>query len=55
MPRTGAVGGWGVSALLYAAALVLFVLAAFGVDVGDFDRLDLIALGLAAFAGAHLV
>ena len=50
-----AVGGWGASALLYAAAVVLFVLAAFGVDVGDFDRLDLIALGLAAFAGGHLV
>jgi hypothetical protein len=49
------VGGWGASALLYAAAVVLFVLAAFGVDVGDFDRLDLIALGLAAFAGGHLV
>jgi hypothetical protein len=50
-----AAGGWGVSALLFAAAVVLFVLAAFSVDVGDFDRLDLIALGLAAFAAAHLV
>lgn len=54
MARRAAVGGWGASALLYVAAVVLFVLAALGVDVGDFDRLDLIALGLAAFAGAHL-
>jgi hypothetical protein len=53
MARGGS--GWGLNGLLYAAAVVLFVLAAFGVDVGDFDRLDLIALGLAAFAGAHLV
>jgi hypothetical protein len=55
MARRAAFGGWGLSGLLYAVALVIFVLAAFGVDVGDFDRLDLLALGLAAFAGAHLV
>jgi hypothetical protein len=54
MARRAAFGGWGLAGLLYAAALVLFVLAAFNVDIGDFDRLDLLALGLAAFAGAHL-
>ena len=48
-------GGWGAAGLLYAVAVVLFVLAALGVDVGDFDRLDLLALGLAAFAGGHLL
>jgi hypothetical protein len=48
-------GGWGAAGLLYAAAVVIFVLAALGVDVGDFDRLDLLALGLAAFAGGHLL
>jgi hypothetical protein len=47
MARRAAFGGWGLAGLLYAAAVVLFVLAAF-------DRLDLLALGLAAFAGAHL-
>ena len=45
---------WGISGLLAAVAIVIFVLAAFGVDVGDFDRLDMISLGLAFFAGAHL-
>jgi hypothetical protein len=54
MARRAAFGGWGLAGLLYAAALVIFVLAAFNVDIGDFDRLDLLALGLAAFAGAHL-
>ena len=54
MTRRGVAGGWGLSALLYAAAVVIFVLAALGVDLGDFDRLDLIALGLAAFAGGHI-
>ena len=46
---------WGVSRLLIAVAVVLFVLAAFGVDVGDFDRGDLVALGLAFFAAGHVV
>lgn len=54
MARRAAFGRWGLAGLLYAAALVIFVLAAFNVDIGDFDRLDLLALGLAAFAGAHL-
>ena len=46
---------WGVSRLLIAVAAVLFVLAAFGVDLGDFDRGDLVALGLAFFAAGHVV
>lgn len=47
-------GTWGASRVLIAIALVLFLLAAFGVDLGDFDRTDLIALGLAAFAAGHI-
>ena len=50
--RTGA---WGVSRILIAIAVVLFVLAAFGVDLGDFDRNDIIALGLAFFAAGLVV
>lgn len=45
----------GGSALLTVIAVVLFLLAAFGVDVGDFDRLDLIAIGLACFAAGHVL
>lgn len=48
-------GAWGVSRILIAIAVVLFVLAAFGVDLGDFDRLDMVALGLAFFAAGHVV
>ncbi len=48
-------GDWGLSRILIAIAVVLFVLAAFGVDLGDFDRADLVALGLAFFAAGHLV
>ena len=55
MARGTAVGGWGLSRLLYAVAIVIFILAAVGVDLGEIDRLDLIALGLAAFAGGHLL
>ena len=50
--RTGA---WGLSRILIAIAVVLFVLAAFSVDLGDFDRGDLLALGLAFFAAGHVV
>ena len=46
---------WGLSRILIAIAVVLFVLAAFGGDVGDFDRGDLLALGLAFFAAGHVV
>ncbi len=50
--RTGA---WGVGRILIAVGAVLFVLAAFGVDLGDFDRGDIVALGLAFFAAGHVV
>ena len=46
---------WGLSRILIAVSVVLFVLAAFGVDLGDFDRGDLLALGLAFFAAGHVV
>lgn len=48
-------GDWGVSRILIAIAVVLFVLAAFGVDLGDFDRGDIVALGLAFFAAGHIL
>jgi hypothetical protein len=48
-------GRLGTSALLTVIAVAVFLLAAFGVDVGDFDRLDLIAIGLACFAAGHVV
>ena len=38
--------------LLLLIAVILFVLAAIGLDLG---AIDLVALGLAAFAGAFLV
>ncbi|MBA3689406.1 MAG: hypothetical protein H0W81_11365 [Chloroflexi bacterium] len=40
------------SAILVLIAVVLFLLAAFKVDLGS---LDLVTLGLAAFAGSFLV
>ena len=55
MARNTALGTWGVSRILIAVAVLLFVLAAFGVDLGDFDRADLLALGLAFFAAGHIV
>ena len=48
-------GRWGAGGILIAIAVLLFLLSAFGIDVGDFDRADLIALGLAFFAAGHLV
>jgi hypothetical protein len=47
------VGGYGVSTVLLVAAIVVFVLAAFGVDIGA--DVGLIALGLALFAASFLV
>jgi hypothetical protein len=47
------VGGFGVRALLLVAAIIVFVLAAFGVDIGA--DVGLVALGLALFAAAFLV
>ncbi len=45
----------GPSSILILVAAVIFVLAAFGVDVSDFDRIDMIALGLASFAAGHVL
>jgi hypothetical protein len=43
-----------VSVVAYVVAIVLFVLAGLGVDVGSLSELDLVAFGLAAFALAHV-
>jgi len=45
----------GPSSILILVAAVIFVLAAVGVDVSDFDRIDMIALGLAFFAAGHVL
>jgi hypothetical protein len=42
------------SSLLILIAVVVFVLAAFGVTLGQFGELDLIAFGAAFFAAGHL-
>lgn len=41
--------------LLYIAAVIVFLLAAFGVTVGGASELDEVAFGLGLFALAHLV
>lgn len=41
--------------ILILVAVVIFVLAAFGVTVGDFDTLEFVAMGSAFFAAGHLV
>jgi hypothetical protein len=43
---------WSLSAILLLVAVVLFLLAAFKVDLGS---LNLVTLGFAAFAGSFLV
>ncbi len=47
------IGGFGASTILLVAAIVVFVLAAFGVDIGA--DVGLLALGLALFAASFLV
>lgn len=44
-----------MSLIAYIVAIVLFVLAAVGVTFGEIGALDLVALGLAAFALGHLL
>jgi len=44
------VGGYGLRAILLIVAVIAFVLAALGVGIG----VDLVALGLAFFAGSFL-
>ena len=46
------VGTFGPRAILLIVAVVLFVLAALNLGIGG---IDLVSLGLAAFAGAFLV
>ena len=43
---------WSLSAILLLVAVVLFLLAAFEIDVG---KVNLVDFGLAAFAGSFLV
>lgn len=47
--------GRGPGSILIILATVVFVLVAFGVEFGDFDRFELAALGLALFAAGHVV
>lgn len=52
--RTGfGAGGFGLRTVLLVAAIIAFVLAAFGVDIGA--DVGLVAIGLALFAAAFLV
>jgi len=44
---------WGLGRLLVAAAVVIFLLSAFGVEVGG--DVGLVALGLAFFAAGQLL
>lgn len=44
-----------MSLVLTILAIVIFLLAGFGADVGDIDPVRLIAFGLASFAAAHIV
>ena len=47
-------GAWPISRILMAIAVVLFVLAGFNVDIGDFGYADMLACGLAFFAAGHV-
>jgi len=44
-----------VSAILLLVAVIVFVLAAFGVEVGDAGSHQVVAAGLAFFAASFLV
>lgn len=41
--------------LLILISVIIFVLAAFGVNVGDVTPVEFVAAGLAFFAAGHLV
>ena len=43
-----------VSVLLLICAIILFVLVGLGVTLGALSALELVAIGLAFFAAAHL-
>lgn len=51
MARTAALGSFGLGRLLILVSVVIFILAAFGVDIGA--DVALVALGLAFFAAGH--
>lgn len=44
-----------MSLVAYIVAIVIFVLAAIGVTIGDVTTLELVAAGLAAFALAQVL
>lgn len=44
-----------MAAIAFLVACILFVLAAFGADVGSFSELDVVALGLAFVAAGLLL
>lgn len=44
---------WGLGRILIAVAVVIFLLSAFGVELGG--DVGLVALGLAFFAAGHLL
>ncbi len=52
MARTDVIG-FGLGRILIAISVVIFVLAAFGVDIGA--EVALVALGLAFFAAGHVL
>jgi hypothetical protein len=46
---------WGPRFIVLVAAVVIFVLAGIGIDVGDEGGTDLLAWGLAVFAASFLL
>ena len=46
---------WGASAILLLIAVIIFVLAGFGVTIGTLDQADEVCFGLAFFAASFLV
>ena len=50
---TRKIAGYGLGGLFYVVAVILFLLAAFGYDLGQ-TKVDLAWLGLAVFAAAHI-
>ena len=46
-------GTWGLGRILILVSVVIFVIAAFGVEIGA--DVGLVSLGLAFFAAGHLV
>lgn len=53
--RLEALKGVSVNLVAYIVAVVVFLLAGFGVSFGGVSPLELVAFGLAAFAVAHIL